>query len=100
MQEVKGSAPTFVYDKKRDCVWVNGIPGFYNTEAYHTGDETGDFWEMDLCSEDGLDGHITIGYTLNMDVFESRLYLEVDRLWNVAFLLAAYRLNTTPKAAP
>lgn len=83
--------PRFVYDEKRDCVWISGIPGFYDTDAYHTGDESGDWWELDLSSHDALDGHIVLPYTVSMDVFESRLYSEVDRLWNVAFMLHKYR---------
>lgn len=90
---IKRAEPRFVYDEKRDCVFISGIPGFYDTDAYRTGDESSDSWELDLSSHEGLDGHIVFPYTVSMDLFESRLHKEVDRLWNVSLLLQKYRAN-------
>lgn len=91
-------APRFVYDAKRDTVYTDGIPGFYASWAYHTDDESGgDWWEIDLTSHSGLDGHIIIPYTKNMQIFETRLHAEVHRLWVVAIELQPYRLVSNPK---
>lgn len=90
-------APRFAYDAKRDTVSTDGIPGFYDSWAYHTGDESGDWWEIDLTSHSGLDGHIIIPYTKNMQIFETRLHAEVHRLWVVALELQSYRLASNPR---
>ena len=85
--------PSFVYDAKRDSVWISGIPGFHDSWAYRTGGyEEGDWWELDLTSSEGLDGHIAIPYTKSMQIFETRLFFEIHRLWDVAILLQAFRL--------